>query len=105
MHASDMNVLLQFHVADHIKVVIFLFSLPATADSDYNSVIQSITLTPEDASEEHCVELTALPDDILEDVEIFDVTIDSTDQAVQFNRSTSAVHITDVPPSELYSST
>lgn len=82
-------------------IIRIILSLPATADSDYISVIeQRITITPENASAEHCVELTTSPDDILEDVETFDAIIDSTDQAVQFDRSTSAVVITDVPPSK-----
>ena len=61
--------------------------------------MQSITITPEDSSDEHCVSIAVSPDENVEDSEVFLVSLSSTDTAVQVAQSSSTVVIADDPPS------
>ena len=59
------------------KLVIFTKSLLITAGDDY-VVLDSVSLTLSNESGRGCVEVHIIPDDILEDMENFSVSLDSS---------------------------
>ncbi len=105
---TSLNNISVYHVdIESVKwVIIFIIELNqfyfliATGGDDYASTIESISIPPEETNMQHCVNIDVISDDNVEDNETFSVSIDSTDQAVQFTQSSTTVVIIDVPPSK-----
>ena len=70
----------------------------ATDGVDYETTVLPLVFTPENSSVPSCVDIFAFPDESVEDSEVFTVSIESTDPAVQISQSTSIVLIMDMPP-------
>ena len=68
----------------------------SAALNDFHEVTMDLTFTPDgEMSRVLCVNITVVNDDILEDTEIFSVTISTFDDSVMFKRNTSNVFIID----------
>ena len=73
-----------------------LFLWLSAAFNDFHEVTMDLTFTPDgEMSRVLCVNITVVNDDILEDTEIFSVTISTFDDSVMFKRNTSNVFIID----------
>ena len=75
-----------------------LFFTSATDGIDYETTALPVVFTPENSSVPFCVIIFAFSDESVEDSEVFTVSIESIDPAVQISQTTSTVLIMDMPP-------